>query len=295
MQGYTYNGNTLVWTRDDGDPKDYLSVDNHQTFALCNAKMIVFDKDGTLGDDKASLQRWACHMTDRVEESILCGSHRDRDPLLVQVLLTEFHSQIGWDPVRQTVLPSAPLSAGTWDDQVATVQALLNKHQSNHSNNTGMLAKEWHSQVELHNADNPVIANLRGVLLDCRNHGLIISVCTSDERQSTDEALENWKVDDIISYSICGDEVDNPKPSAEPLERLCRHAGVSPHECIVVGDTSSDMEMARNSKALFCIGVLTGSGTAEQLTATGANIVVPSVGHVPDLLSALGLMRNGTC
>ena len=252
--------------------------------------MIVFDKDGTLGDDQASLKRWACHMTDRIEECIIVGSHRSYDPLTQQMLLPEFHSQIGWDPVRQTVLPSAPLAAGTWDEQVATVQSLLNKYETNCK--TEMLAAEWHSQVELHSNDNPVIPNLRGVLLDCRSRGLLISVCTSDERQSTDQALENWKVEDIISYSICGDEVDNPKPSAEPLERLCRRSGVTPYECIVVGDTSSDMGMARNAKALYCIGVLTGSGTAEQLAETGANIVVPSVEHVPDLLHVLGLMRD---
>lgn len=258
---------------------------------LSIAKMIVFDKDGTLGDDKASLKRWACQMTDRIEETIMGivhnAQHNNCDPLR-QVLWTEFHNQIGWDPIRQTVLPSAPLAAGTWEEQVTTLQTLLNKYQLD---DTGMLAAKWHSQIELHSADNPVIPNLRGLLLDCRNRGLRITVCTSDERHSTDQALQNWKVQDIISDSICGDEVDKPKPNAEPLERLCRRGGVTPQECIVVGDTISDVGMARNAKALFCIGVLTGSGTAEQLTAMGANIVLPSVEHIPELLSACGLVH----
>ncbi|KAI2501103.1 HAD-hyrolase-like protein [Fragilaria crotonensis] len=273
--------NTLVWSRDSGHPP--FDMD------LSSAKMIVFDKDGTLGDDKASLKRWACHMTDRIEETIM-GLHvaqRNRDPRMLHVLVTEFHNQIGWDPVQQRVLPSAPLAAGTWDEQITTLQTLLNQYQLD---DTNIVAAAWHSQVELHSGDNPVIPNLRGMLLDCQNRGLRITVCTSDERQSTDQALQNWKVQDIISDSICGDEVDNPKPSAEPLERLCQRGGVAPHECIVVGDTISDVGMARNSKALFCIGVLTGSGTAEQLTEMGANIVVPSVEHIPELLSACGLV-----
>jgi hypothetical protein len=34
----------------------------------------------------------------------------------------------------------------------------------------------------------------------------------------------------------------------------------------------------------MCIGVLTGSGTPEILTDTGADIILPDVGHIPALL-----------
>ena len=76
------------------------------------------------------------------------------------------------------------------------------------------------------------------------------------------------------------------KPSALPLHMLCREANVLPHECIVVGDTTSDTGMARNAKAALCLGVLTGSGSATQLAQTGAHVVLSSVGDIPSLLQA---------
>jgi phosphoglycolate phosphatase-like HAD superfamily hydrolase len=52
----------------------------------------------------------------------------------------------------------------------------------------------------------------------------------------------------------------------------------------VVGDTTSDTGMARAANAGFCVGVLTGSGTAPQLLDTGAHLILPHVGHIPTLL-----------
>jgi len=301
----------FVWSgvddRGESSNSNLLLASLASSITISKAKMIVFDKDGTLGDDKASLQRWATHMTSQLTQLVLETKSQQQQQQLIPVIVNEFHAKIGWDPIRQAVLPSAPLAAGTWDEQVTTLQTLLNKY---HLDPTGTLATEWHRPILLHGADPPVISNLRSVLLDCQRHGLILSVCTSDERTSTDQALANWNVDDLISYSICGDEVDNPKPSAEPLQRLCqRHSMMTtttttttrtrtttttdqevllPQECIVVGDTSSDTGMAQNAQALLCIGVLTGSSTAELLMTSGAHVVVPHVGYIPALLRAMG-------
>lgn len=58
----------------------------------------------------------------------------------------------------------------------------------------------------------------------------------------------------------------------------------------MVGDTTSDSGMARNAKAGLCIGVLTGSGTAAQLMETGANVILPHVGDIPDLFKQMGMV-----
>jgi phosphoglycolate phosphatase-like HAD superfamily hydrolase len=93
----------------------------------------------------------------------------------------------------------------------------------------------------------------------------------------------------LKKFSICGNEVMESKPSALPLRMLCEQASLTPQDCIVVGDTTSDSGMARNAKAGLCIGVLTGSGTATQLMETGANVILPHVGDIPDLLQQMGM------
>lgn len=249
---------------------------------LQKAKMIVFDKDGTLGDCSASLKRWALFMTERLTSALIeygCDNI-ERD-------IAIFHAAIGWDVATGDVLPSAPIAAGTWEEQIISMTTLLKSF--------GLpphLARDWNKEVaDLHSNDEPVIPNLKEMLRQCQELGLRVAVCTSDDRDPTNRALRRWDIDDLVEYSICGNEVTESKPSAAPLLQLCNANSLVPDECIMVGDTTADTGMARNAKALFCIGVLTGSGTPTQLTETGADIIVPHVGHIPALLQAMGRER----
>ena len=61
---------------------------------------------------------------------------------------------------------------------------------------------------------------------------------------------------------------------------MCKQANIKPEECIVVGDTSADTGMGRNANAKLVVGVLTGSGTTEQLLRTGAHVVIPNISYL---------------
>ena len=53
---------------------------------------------------------------------------------------------------------------------------------------------------------------------------------------------------------------------------------------MVVGDTTADTIMGRNAGVGWTVGVLTGTGTREQLLSTGADVVLDNVGGIPDFL-----------
>jgi phosphoglycolate phosphatase-like HAD superfamily hydrolase len=245
-------------------------------------KMIVFDKDGTLGDCTASLRRWVLHMTARVQGLVVHAAQQES-------LTRQFHAKIGWNAEKSNVVPSAPVAAGTWDDIVGLVHAFLVENHDLLDTSTSAitrdLAQHWHEELgDLHAADTPLVEDLAGLMRACRQLGYIVAICTSDDRHATNLAMKAWKIDGLVDASICGDEVAEGKPSAVPLQILCRQQGTTPQECIVVGDTTSDTGMAQAAKAGFCVGVLTGSGTAPQLLDTGAHLILPHVGHIPALL-----------
>jgi HAD superfamily hydrolase (TIGR01549 family) len=235
---------------------------------------------GTLGDCTPALRMWCSKMTAAVQRKCvdtgISTAHAEH-------IISKFHESIGWDVVDDDVVPSAPLSAGTWDEIVDVSAASLYasgltiQHQE---------VLEWHQDLgDIHAEDLPLIKSLPRFLQFFRHHGIIISICTSDDRASTKTCLQNWDITHLVDYSICGDEVGKEcKPSPEPLFELCRRAGVSPSECLVVGDTSSDTQMGVRAGAGFVVGVLTGSGTKEQLFSTGADIVLPSIGFLKGLL-----------
>ena len=76
------------------------------------------------------------------------------------------------------------------------------------------------------------------------------------------------------------------------LVNVFNHSSVLPENCIVVGDTVADMGMATLAKARIGVGVLTGSGTAEQLRQSGAHYILESVAHIPEFLKHLEEMTK---
>jgi phosphoglycolate phosphatase-like HAD superfamily hydrolase len=59
---------------------------------------------------------------------------------------------------------------------------------------------------------------------------------------------------------------------------------VNPENCVVLGDTVSDMEAAVAFGAGVRVGVLSGAHDSEALKAAGATAVIGSVADLPNLL-----------
>lgn len=225
-------------------------------------------------------------MTNRLSKALEYELHKQ--PAEIQRDVDALHESLGWDSSVGHVIPSAPLAAGTWEEAVERCSTVFQKFGLSEN-----VASAWHAELKnVHGADPPTIPNLAEMLQDCHDLGMIVAVCTSDNRIPTDAALENWKITHLINLSLCGDEVMEAKPSAVPLEMLCQETSLTPQDCIVVGDTTGDTGMARNAEAGLCIGVLTGSGTADQLMETGANVILPSVGEIPALLQCMGMEKK---
>lgn len=147
---------------------------------------------GTLGDDAASLKRWTNHMAFCLEEAL---EHEFQlPPEQISQGVKALHDALGWDASVGHVIPSAPLAAGTWDEAVETCSQVFQQYGL-----PATVAKEWHVELKnVHGADPPVIPDLGGMLQSCRDFGLIVAVCTSDDRAPTDNSLRNWNVTDLV-------------------------------------------------------------------------------------------------
>ena len=113
--------------------------------------------------------------------------------------------------------------------------------------------------------------------------GLMLAVVTNDLEQSAENTLVRFGIRDKFVAVLGYDSVVNPKPHAEPVHKFCNDKGLVPHEVLVIGDNSHDIEMARNAGAGFAIGVLTGTGTQEVL-AQNSDAVLGSIADLPEWL-----------
>ncbi len=76
------------------------------------------------------------------------------------------------------------------------------------------------------------------------------------------------------------------KPHPAMLEAAIAEAGAAPETCVMIGDTSFDMAMAR-AAGVHAVGVLWGYHTSEELRAAGADHVADHAGLLPAHLESL--------
>ncbi|MEV3967288.1 HAD family hydrolase [Streptomyces sp. NPDC050698] len=89
--------------------------------------------------------------------------------------------------------------------------------------------------------------------------------------------------DEAIAATASADDVDEGKPSPEPVEHALELAGVPAERAVFVGDTLWDMR-AGSRAGVRCVGVLCGGVPRADLEEAGADAVYADPAH---LLSAL--------
>lgn len=136
------------------------------------------------------MHNWCAKMTQCIVNDYSENhSQNDEDKLIDTI--DKFHSAIGWDNTNKCLLPSAPLSAGTWEEVIdLTNQALL---EAGTISNAVEKVKSWHENLGgIHSDDKPLIPDLKGYMENLKSNGYLISICTSDDRKSTNDCIKAW-------------------------------------------------------------------------------------------------------
>lgn len=76
--------------------------------------------------------------------------------------------------------------------------------------------------------------------------GHILAVATGKSRLGLERALDHSGLRPLFQASRCADECHS-KPHPQMLEELLAEFGVSPASTVMIGDTSHDLQMARNA------------------------------------------------
>jgi len=113
-----------------------------------------------------------------------------------------------------------------------------------------------------------------------------LAAVTNKRHDTSVEALRATGLLQFFSLVLGGDSVPRKKPAPDPVLKAARAFGVSPSECVVVGDTENDVRAAKGAGAKS-IGVTWGYGTREALEAAGVDHLIETPEALPPLLRAL--------
>ena len=108
-----------------------------------------------------------------------------------------------------------------------------------------------------------IVEALRAV----RDAGVRIGLVTSKNRPGAERGLRLCELESLVEVIVGADDVTNPKPHAEPVERALQLLGAAPEGAVYVGDSVHDMESGR-AAGVRTAAVLWGPFTRSELERT---------------------------
>jgi len=124
-----------------------------------------------------------------------------------------------------------------------------------------------------------------------RRMGLKIGLCTINSEKSVNYILKRFGIADFFDVTVPRNKVNHFKPHPEHIEAALKALGASANDTVIVGDSSTDMQSAKELKAV-AVGLPTGVSTLEQLTRNGANYIITSITDLPLLIEKINKTQS---
>lgn len=225
---------------------------------------VLFDKDGTLFDFRATWDDWAGRMVTE-----LSGGDAAQAGQVARAL--------GYDLARREFRVDSPFIAGSNDVVAQALAPVLPQFSTDQIVDFLMLRA---TEATLTPAVDlpPFLAGLAG-------RGLRLGVMTNDSEYGARAHLSEAGVEGLFDFIAGFDSGFGAKPSARPLLAFAQQQGLDPAAVVMVGDSTHDLLAGRRA-GMRTLGVLTGTAPAGEL-APLADAVLPDIGHIPAWLDAL--------
>jgi len=118
-----------------------------------------------------------------------------------------------------------------------------------------------------------------------------IGLCTINSQKATNKILQRFKIVSFFDAVIPREMVRFVKPNSEHYEKALEMLKINPEVTLIVGDSSSDMQSAKEAKTI-AVGVPTGVSTVQQLIQNGADYIITSIADLPVLIEKLNKEKS---
>src|SRR5574343_295723 len=108
------------------------------------------------------------------------------------------------------------------------------------------LGSRYRYHYMLHQDDISLFAGVLPMLQRLRARGLKIAVATGKSRKGLDQALQAVELHGLVDSSRTADQTAG-KPDPLMLHELMEEFDLQPHQVLMVGDTTHDLQMALNA------------------------------------------------
>lgn len=229
-----------------------------------NSKLdgILFDKDGTLFDFRATWDTWAGELILELADGDAARAGDIAYHMAFDLELGQF-------------LPHSPVIAGTGREAAECAARAL----------PGVDLDALEARMNASAAAAPLTpaVPLSPLLKGLAASGLALGVMTNDSEMGAHAHLQGAGVADHFDFIAGFDSGFGAKPDAAPLLAFCDRMSLTPARVAMVGDSAHDL-IAGRAAGMVTIGVLTGIATDADLSPL-ADVVLRDIGALPDWLA----------
>ena len=131
----------------------------------------------------------------------------------------------------------------------------------------------------------PPVRGAEAAIAQLRSRGYLVATTTGFDRAVTSSIFRRLGWESLFAAVICSDDVVQGRPAPYMLFHAMEAARVeNVGQVVAVGDTPLDLQAGTNAGSRGVVGVMTGAGTADQLSAEPHTHIVTSVADIPALL-----------
>jgi len=232
-----------------------------------NCKLLIFDKDGTIVDQRPLLLNLAKARFTSLTQ--LLGEH----------VAEEWAESVGANLQTGEIDGEGPLAKAPTREEVLVTALVIHKRRR-----VGWDAAKELAEKAYEEADKAMTPPYGAVLLSgamktlqkLKAQGFKTALATTDSRRRAQESLKELKIGVYFDVVVGADDVEKGKPAPDMILKACKLTKCLPRNAVMVGDSRSDMLMGKNARVKLCIGVLTGPTLREELEKI-ADVVVPSI------------------
>lgn len=211
-------------------------------------KLLIFDWDGTLADSIGRIVE-AMHVASQRSGFDLC------DDLAVKGIIG-----LGLPEAIRTLYP-----------QISDAELVaFRQHYADH-------------YIALEAEPSPLFDGVVESLAAFRDQGYHLAVATGKARRGLDRVLKSHGWEDYFDITRAADETAS-KPHPLMLEQILAHCAVRPEQALMVGDSSFDLQMARNA-GVPSVAVSYGAQSMDALRAFEPRLAID---HFSQLRTWLG-------
>lgn len=125
------------------------------------------------------------------------------------------------------------------------------------------------------------------VLRQIRSQGMKIAIITFAYRWYIDIMMRQFQLEDLVDMIISADDVTKSKPDPEAVFKACSSFRCLPKECVVVGDSGSDIRMGNAAGATSILMHPDSYGLFYDISTLATTNPAHTIKKIDDLLSVI--------